>query len=50
MIDDPAGVVNIASLGEHAERFAAEMSEQLTRDRATAVALQEYLDRQVTTT
>ena len=49
MSDDLTGVEDIAGFGEHAERFAAEMSEQIVRDRATVLALQEYLDKPVTT-
>lgn len=45
MTDDLTGVVDLGGLGEHAERFAAEMREQIVRDRATVQALQEYLDR-----
>lgn len=49
MSDDLTGVVDLAGLGEHAERFATEMREQIARDRATVLALQEYLDGSATT-
>ena len=41
-------VVDLADLGEHAVRLAADLREQVARDRATAQALREYLEARAT--
>lgn len=47
-LDLLAGVEDLAGLGERAVRLAADLREQIARDRATAQALRDYLQARAT--